>query len=100
MIDAFNMKVLFWPQNATMSLAPLSVNSERENVMDFTRPYKTRGVTVLIKTPDHQTSYFVFMKPFSYTGKFNSVDILFIYTIIRSTAQNNIYADVLLFLFF
>ena len=48
-----------------MSMAPLSINSEREDAIDFTSPFKSRGITVLMKTPEHQTWYFQFMAPLS-----------------------------------
>ena len=48
-----------------MSVAPLSINAAREEAMDFTKPFKTRGITVLIKTPESQSSYFEFMSPLS-----------------------------------
>lgn len=46
-------------------MAPLSINSDRENAIDFTKPFKTRGITVLMKTPQFQASYFQFLKPLS-----------------------------------
>ena len=52
-------------QKAAMSMAPLSINAEREDAIDFTSPFKSRGITVLMKTPEHQTWYFQFMAPLS-----------------------------------
>ena len=52
-------------QNATMSMAPLSINADRENAIDFTKPFKTRGITVVMKTPKSQPSYFQFLRPLS-----------------------------------
>lgn len=48
-----------------MSLAPLSINADREAAIDFTKPFKTRGITVLIRTPESESSYFQFMNPLS-----------------------------------
>ena len=48
-----------------MSMAPLSINKDRETAMDFTKPFKTRGITVLVKTPTQKTSYWQFLKPLS-----------------------------------
>ena len=48
-----------------MSLAPLSINAARELAIDFTNPFKTRAITVLMRTPESQSSYFQFMKPLS-----------------------------------
>lgn len=48
-----------------MSVAPLSINADRERALDFTKPFKTRGITILMKTPESQSSYFQFMRPLS-----------------------------------
>jgi hypothetical protein len=50
-----------------MSVAPLSINADREAALDFTKPFKTRGITVLIKTPKSQSSFWQFMLPLSTT---------------------------------
>ena len=49
---------IFWSQRAVMTVAPLSINAEREKVIDFTKPFKTRGITVLMRTPKSHPSYF------------------------------------------
>ena len=46
-----------------MSMAPLSINAAREKAVDFTKPFKTRGITILMKTPESQSWYFQFMRP-------------------------------------
>ncbi|XP_064608487.1 glutamate receptor 2-like [Liolophura sinensis] len=51
--------------NATMSVAPLSINSDREEAVDFTKPFMTRYITVLLKTSLPETSYFEFLYPLS-----------------------------------
>ncbi len=48
-----------------MSFAPLSINAEREDAIDFSTPFKTRGIAVLMKTPEQRTWYFQFMAPLS-----------------------------------
>ena len=48
-----------------MTMAPLSINSERERAIDFTKPFKTRGISVLMRTPKTAPSFFQFLKPFS-----------------------------------
>ena len=50
-------------QNATMSVAPLSVNTEREEAIDFTHPFMTRYISVLMKVPRSKVSYFEFLNP-------------------------------------
>lgn len=52
--------------NATMSVAPLSINSDREEVVDFTKPFMTRYINVLMKLPRRETSYFEFLNPLSF----------------------------------
>ncbi|XP_064637937.1 glutamate receptor 1-like isoform X3 [Lineus longissimus] len=49
--------------NATMSVAPLSINAERERAVDFTKPFKTRWINVLMKKTRPETSYFQFLNP-------------------------------------
>ncbi|XP_059157771.1 glutamate receptor 3-like, partial [Physella acuta] len=51
--------------NATMSVAPLSINAQREEAVDFTKPFKTRYISVLMKIPTRETSYFEFLNPLS-----------------------------------
>ncbi|KAK3801143.1 hypothetical protein RRG08_006863 [Elysia crispata] len=51
--------------NATMSVAPLSINANRESAVDFTKPFMTRHISVLMRVPTYETSYFQFLNPFS-----------------------------------
>lgn len=51
--------------NATMSVAPLSINSDREEAVDFTKPFMTRYINVLMRVPRRETSYFEFLNPLS-----------------------------------
>ncbi|XP_025087345.1 glutamate receptor ionotropic, kainate 3-like isoform X1 [Pomacea canaliculata] len=51
--------------NATMSVAPLSINSDREEAVDFTKPFMTRYISVLMRLPRRETSYFEFLNPLS-----------------------------------
>lgn len=44
--------------NASLSLAPLTINADRERVIDFTKPFLTRGITMLMSAPKAQTSFF------------------------------------------
>ncbi|XP_046553421.1 glutamate receptor ionotropic, kainate 2-like [Haliotis rubra] len=52
---------------ATMSVAPLSINSGREEAVDFTKPFLTRHITVLITIPQRKVSYFEFFNLLSLT---------------------------------
>ncbi|GFO15986.1 glutamate receptor ionotropic, kainate 3-like protein [Plakobranchus ocellatus] len=51
--------------NATMSVAPLSINANREKAVDFTKPFMTRYISVIMRIPQFKTSYFQFLNPFS-----------------------------------
>ncbi|XP_070198237.1 glutamate receptor ionotropic, kainate 3-like isoform X2 [Littorina saxatilis] len=51
--------------NATMSVASLSINSDREEAVDFTKPFMTRYINVLMRMPTRETSYFEFLNPLS-----------------------------------
>ncbi|CAJ0595108.1 unnamed protein product [Cylicocyclus nassatus] len=49
--------------SADIALAPLTVNAERENVVDFTVPYYDLvGTTILMRKPDVEHSLFKFTK--------------------------------------
>ena len=48
-----------------MSVAPLSINSRREEAVDFTKPFMTRYISVLLRIPKRQVSYFEFLNPLS-----------------------------------
>ena len=48
-----------------MSVAPLSINAQREEAVDFTKPFKTRYISVLMRIPRRETSYFEFLNPLS-----------------------------------
>lgn len=50
-----------------MSVAPLSINSGREEAVDFTKPFMTRYITVILKIPQRKVSYFEFLNPLSLT---------------------------------
>ena len=53
-----DIPTLLFIQHATMCVAPLSISSEREAAIDFTNPFKTRAINVLLKTPEIKVSYF------------------------------------------
>ncbi|XP_070554380.1 glutamate receptor ionotropic, kainate 3-like isoform X2 [Ptychodera flava] len=52
--------------NADLAVAPLTISSEREQAIDFTKPYMTLGISVLIKKPgEAKPGYFAFLQPLS-----------------------------------
>ncbi|XP_071499997.1 glutamate receptor 4-like [Diadema antillarum] len=53
--------------DADIALAPLTINSDRERVIDFTKPYMSLGVSIMIKKPQNtRPSVFSFLHPLSY----------------------------------
>jgi len=49
-----------------MAIAPLTINKERERVVDFTKPFMKIGISIMIKKPDKQKpGVFSFMSPLS-----------------------------------
>uniref|UniRef100_A0AC34GUL2 Glutamate receptor n=1 Tax=Panagrolaimus sp. ES5 TaxID=591445 RepID=A0AC34GUL2_9BILA len=52
--------------DADVSVASLTINQDRERVVDFSKPYMTTGISIMIKKPDKQEfSVFSFMQPLS-----------------------------------
>ena len=48
-----------------MSIAPLSISAEREEALDFTKPFKNRNIKLLMQKPEPKSGYFQFMDPLS-----------------------------------
>ncbi|CAH1777268.1 unnamed protein product [Owenia fusiformis] len=53
--------------NAAMCLAPISITSDREIVIDFTKPFKDLTYSIIIRKPERSSSMFQFITPFSIT---------------------------------
>ncbi|RUS79115.1 hypothetical protein EGW08_013125 [Elysia chlorotica] len=51
---------------ADVALAPFQMSTERAEVVDFTKPFMTKGTTVVVKRPDHKIGMFQFLSPFSH----------------------------------
>ncbi|VDN54991.1 unnamed protein product [Dracunculus medinensis] len=53
-------------ETADIAVAPLTINQERERVVDFSKPFMTTGISIMIKKPEKQEfSVFSFMQPLS-----------------------------------
>jgi hypothetical protein len=52
-------------QNAALALAPLTITLEREQAIDFTKPFKTLDVNILIEQPEKGQSLTQFLSPLS-----------------------------------
>jgi ionotropic glutamate receptor len=51
---------------ADMAIAPLTITSARERVIDFTKPFMSMGISIMIKVPDKKESdIFSFLNPLS-----------------------------------
>ena len=49
-----------------MAVAPLTITSMRERVVDFSKPFMSSGITILVKKPHRASpSMFSFLQPFS-----------------------------------
>ena len=49
-----------------MAIAPLTISSERERVVDFSKPFMELGISIMIKKPEKQKpGVFSFMDPLS-----------------------------------
>lgn len=46
-----------------MAVAGMVINSDRENVVDFTKPYMNYGVGILLRKPQKKSNVFAFLEP-------------------------------------
>ncbi|KAK3099395.1 hypothetical protein FSP39_003765 [Pinctada imbricata] len=54
-------------KEADIAVAPITISSTRERVVDFTKPFMSLGISIMIKKPtDAEKSVFSFMDPLSY----------------------------------
>ncbi|KPM07528.1 glutamate receptor 1-like protein 1 [Sarcoptes scabiei] len=54
-------------QEADIAIAPLTITSARERVIDFTKPFMSLGISIMIKKPQKKNpGVFSFMNPLSY----------------------------------
>ncbi|CAJ0578480.1 unnamed protein product, partial [Mesorhabditis spiculigera] len=55
-------------ETADIAVAPLTINQERERVVDFSKPFMTTGISIMISKPEKQEfSIFSFMQPLGMT---------------------------------
>ncbi|XP_075264665.1 glutamate receptor ionotropic, kainate 1-like, partial [Convolutriloba macropyga] len=51
--------------SADMAAAPLTISAERQKWVDFTKPFMTSGISIMIKKPEKESpSIFSFLRPF------------------------------------
>ena len=55
-------------QKADLAVAAITINQDRERVVDFTKPFMTTGISIMINKPEKQEfSIFSFMQPLGST---------------------------------
>ncbi|XP_078376048.1 glutamate receptor ionotropic, kainate 2-like isoform X2 [Oculina patagonica] len=52
-------------KRADMSIAPMTISSDRQTVLDFTQPYMTFGLAFMMRVQEVKVNYFRFLSPFS-----------------------------------
>lgn len=53
-------------QEADIAIAPMTITSERERVIDFSKPFMSLGISIMIKKPVKQKpGVFSFLNPLS-----------------------------------
>lgn len=53
-------------QEADIAIAPITITSDRERVIDFSKPFMSLGISIMIKKPIKQKSgVFSFLNPLS-----------------------------------
>ena len=53
-------------QEADLAVAPLSITSDREYVVDFSKPFMNLGISIMIKKPEKKKpGVFSFLQPFT-----------------------------------
>lgn len=52
-------------QKADMTIAPMTISSDRQTVLDFTQPYMTFGLAFMMRVQEVNVNYFRFLLPFS-----------------------------------
>ncbi|NP_001191542.1 glutamate receptor subunit protein GluR6 [Aplysia californica] len=50
---------------ADVALAPFQMSTERAEVVDFTKPFMTKGTTVVVRRPEQKIGIFQFLSPLS-----------------------------------
>ena len=62
-----NININIIPQKADLAVAPLTITSMRERLIDFSKPFMSLGISIMIKKPEKQKpGVFSFMDPLSY----------------------------------
>lgn len=58
--------LFIYVQRADLAIAPLTISAQRERVVDFSKPFMSLGISIMIKKPEKQKpGVFSFMEPLS-----------------------------------
>lgn len=86
-------------QEADLAIAPMTITSERERVIDFSKPFMSLGISIMAKKQKPKPSIFSFLNPLSkeiwvsVIYRVKGIDFLYIgifaYPIIRTRKKNN-----------
>lgn len=61
-----HIKKIIYKQEADIAIAPMTITSERERVIDFSKPFMSLGISIMIKKPIKQNpGVFSFLNPLS-----------------------------------
>ena len=67
LVPKFDPMPRMYFQEADLAIAPLTISSMRERVIDFSKPFMSLGISIMIKKPEKQKpGVFSFMDPLSY----------------------------------
>ncbi|KAK6036482.1 hypothetical protein COOONC_26013 [Cooperia oncophora] len=59
-----SLRKITFLQTADIAVAPLTITQERERAVDFSKPFMTTGISIMIKKPEKQEfNIFSFMEP-------------------------------------
>ncbi|CAL1543624.1 unnamed protein product, partial [Lymnaea stagnalis] len=79
-------------KKADVALAPFQMATERAEVVDFTKPYMTKGTTVVVKRPDQGIGVFQFLAPLS-NIVWSAIFVAFIGTSLMLFAVSRVNSD-------
>lgn len=56
---------LSFDQEADLAIAPMTITSERERVIDFSKPFMSLGISIMVKKQQQKAGMFSFLNPLS-----------------------------------
>ncbi|XP_059141818.1 glutamate receptor ionotropic, kainate 2-like [Physella acuta] len=77
---------------ADIALAPWQMTTERAEVVDFTKPFMTKGTTVVVKRPEQRVGKYQFLLPLS-TIVWSAIFVAFVGTSLMLFAVSRVNSD-------